>query len=183
MCKYGQKSLLVGKIRAALFIFTFLSPWLKIKVHYALFLNYYLQITKHILIYVKQIKISLGFNEIVLFFHLGCCERIWSRLLTFLSTVVQVKPSQAYTPNMCPGGSLSQRQTHTDWTDRVLTWVVAHISVSREPGDVITFQHGGVPLLTVLAIVKDVVHGCSGHVFDCHFTLKHSRRLLWYPPQ
>lgn len=68
--------------------------------------------------------------------------------------------------------------TNADWWDRVLTWVVAHISIIREPGDVETLRHGGVPIFTVLAIVKNVVHGCSGHIFNWQFTLKRMRKVL-----
>lgn len=40
-----------------------------------------------------------------------------------------------------------------------LTGVVAHISVVRKSGNVKTLQHVGVPLLAVLAVVENVVHG------------------------
>lgn len=63
-------------------------------------------------------------------------------------------------------------------THRVLTWVVAHIGVRREPGDVVAVLHGGVPVPAVLAVVKDVVHGGGRHILDHHFTLKRSRKGL-----
>lgn len=70
--------------------------------------------------------------------------------------------------------------TRTQNTGRsgVLTGVVAHIGVSREPGDVITLGHGHIPRFTVLVVVKDVVHGGRGHVFDHHLTLTERCKVL-----
>lgn len=60
----------------------------------------------------------------------------------------------------------------------VLTGVVAHVGVGRQPGDVVALLHGGVPVSAVLAVVKDVVHGGGRHVLYHHVTLKRSRAPL-----
>lgn len=61
-------------------------------------------------------------------------------------------------------------------TGKILTGVVSHISVGREPGDVKALQHGRVPRLPVNAVVQDVVHGGSRNIADGHFTLKHTKQ-------
>lgn len=69
-----------------------------------------------------------------------------------------------------PGGSTNRAVRFNK--PGVLTWVVAHISVRREPRDVITSHHVGVPALAVPVVMKDVVHGRSRHVCDRRPALK-----------